>query len=163
VYLLIGILALQAAAGAGGRTTGTAGVFHVLLRQPLGRWILGVAAVGLAGYAVWRVICAVVDPERRGRTGWKRAAVRVGYAGTAAIHAGLAWQATRLALGHGGSGDDHQAEGGTAWLLDAPFGSWLVAAVAIGIAGYGVAQIVKGFRRDAVKRLHLETLGADEC
>ena len=35
VYLLIGVLALQAASGAGGRTTGTAGVFQVILRQPL--------------------------------------------------------------------------------------------------------------------------------
>lgn len=163
VYLLVGILALQAAAGAGGRTTGTAGVFHVILRQPLGRWLLGATAVGLAGYAVWRLICAVIDPERRGKRGWKRSAVRVGYAGTAAIHAGLAWQAARLALGHGGGGGDGQAESGTARLLAAPFGTWLVAAVAIGIAGYGVAQIVKGFRRDAVRRLHLETLGAQEC
>lgn len=163
VYLLIGILALQAAAGAGGRTTGTAGVFHVILRQPFGRWLLGLAATGLAGYAVWRLVCAAVDPERRGRNGWKRAAVRVGYLGTAVIHAGLAWQAVRLALGHGGGSGDGQAESRTAQVLDAPFGTWLVGAVAIGIAAYGVAQIVKGFRRDAVRRLHLEALGADEC
>ena len=126
VYILIGVLALQAAAGAGGRTTGTAGVFQVILHQPFGRWLLWLIAVGLAGYALWRFICAAIDPERRGGQGWRRAAVRVGYAGTAIIHAGLAWQAVRLALGQGGGGEDGQAESRTAQLLEAPFGAWLV-------------------------------------
>ena len=162
VYLLIGILALQAAAGAGGRTTGTAGVFEVILRQPFGRWLLWLVATGLAGYALWRLVCAAIDPERRGRQGWKRVAVRIGYAGSAVIHGGLAWQAVRLALGVGGAGDEGQARSRTAQMLDAPLGAWLVGAVAVGVAGYGVAQLVKGFRRDAVRRLHLETLAPDE-
>jgi hypothetical protein len=163
VYPLIGILALQAAAGAGGRTTGTAGVFHLLVRQPMGRWLLWLIAVALAGYAAWRFISAAVDPEHRGERSWKRVAVRVGYAGSAMIHSGLAWQAVRLALGHGGAADDGQARSRTALLLDAPFGAWLVGAIAVGIAGYGVAQMVKGFRHDAVRRLHLESLAPDEC
>jgi hypothetical protein len=163
VYLLIGILALQAAAGAGGRTTGTTGAFRVLLGQPFGRWILWLVAIGLAGYAVWRMICALIDPENGGRKGWKRLAVRTGYAGSALIHAGLAWQAVRLALGHGGGGSgDSQAKSRTAQLLDAPLGPWLVGLVALGLAGYGVAQIVKGFRRDAASRMHLDSLGPDE-
>jgi hypothetical protein len=163
VYLLIGILALQAAAGAGGRTTGTSGAFRVLLRQPLGRWLLWLLAIGLAGYGIWRMLCAVVDPEHAGRKGWKRVAVRVGYAGSALIHAGLAWQAARLALGYGGGGSsDSQAKSRTAQLLDAPFGPWLVGLVALGLGSYGVAQIVRGLRRDAASRLHLDGVGPDE-
>jgi hypothetical protein len=162
VYILIGVLALQAAAGAGGRTTGATGVLQVILHQPLGRWLLWLIAIGLAGYALWRLICAAIDPERRGGQGWRRAAVRLGYAGTAIVHAGLAWQAVRLALGQGGGGEDGQARSRTAQLLEAPFGAWLVGIVAIGIAGYGVAQLVKGFRPDAARRLHLDTLGPDE-
>lgn len=163
VYLLIGILALQAAAGAGGRTTGSAGVFQVLLRQPLGGWLLGLMAVGLAGYAAWRMVCALIDPERRGRKDWKRLAVRAGYAGSAIFHAALAWQAARLALGEGGGGSgDGQAESRTAQMLAAPLGAWLVALAALGVAGYGVAQLVRGFRRDAVSRMRLGELGPDE-
>jgi hypothetical protein len=162
VYLLIGVLALQAAAGAGGRTTGTAGIFKVILQQPLGRWLLWSIAVGLAGYALWRLICAAIDPDGRGRRDWRRIAVRIGYAGTAIIHAGLAWQAVRLALGRGGGSDDGQAESRTAQLLDAPLGQWLVGIVAAGIAGYGVAQVIKGFRRDAETRLHLDMVAPDE-
>ena len=161
VYLLIGILALQAAAGAGGRTTDTGGVFEVLLRQPLGRWILWLVAIGLAGYAVWRMVCALLDPESDGRDGWERLAVRAGYAGSAVIHAGVAWQAVRQAMGEGRASGG-QAESRTAQLLDAPFGPWLVGLVALGVAGYGVAQIVRGFRSDAISRMRLGGLDADE-
>jgi hypothetical protein len=162
VYLLIGTLALQAAAGAGGRTTGTAGVFQVIEHQPLGRWMLWLVAIGLAGYALWRLLCALKDPDGRGRRDWKRVFVRIGYAGSAVIHGGLAWQAVQLALGAGGSGDSGQARSRTAQLLDAPFGPWLVGAVALGVAGYGLAQMVKGFRRDAERRLHIENLAPEE-
>ncbi|MDQ3136857.1 MAG: DUF1206 domain-containing protein [Gemmatimonadota bacterium] len=163
VYLLVGLLALQAAAGVGGRTTDTAGVFRVLLGQPLGRWLLGLVAIGLAGYALWRMLCALLDPERQGRKGWKRAGVRVGYALSAAIHAALAFQAGRLALGGaGGRSSEGQAESRTAQLLEAPFGVWLVGMVALGIAGYGVAQIVRGFRKDAISRMRIAGLDADQ-
>src|SRR5512141_495037 len=106
VYLLIGVLALQAAAGVGGRTTGTSGALHVLLRQPLGRWLLALVAVGLTGCAAWRLYCAAADPKHPGRRDWKRAAVRVGYTMSALIHGGIAWQAARLALGWGGGAGD---------------------------------------------------------
>jgi uncharacterized protein DUF1206 len=152
VYLLIGTLAVQAAAGTGGRTTGTSGVLHVILRQPFGRWLLGLVAVGLAGYAAWRLYCAAVDPKHPGRHDWKRAAVRVGYVLSALVHGGLALQAARLALGHGGgAGSDGQTDERTAQLMAVPFGPWLVAIVGLGLAAFGVAQIVKGVRGRGVE------------
>jgi hypothetical protein len=152
VYLLIGVLAVQAAAGVGGRTTGASGVLHVLLHQPFGRWLLGLVAVGLAGYTAWRLYCAAVDPKHPGRRDWKRAAVRVGYAMSALIHGGLAWQAARLALGQGGGrGGDGRADERTAQLMAVPFGQWLVGAVGLGVVAYGMAQIVKVVRGRGVE------------
>ena len=152
VYLLIGVLALQAAAGAGGQTTGASGVLRILLRQPFGRVLLGLVAIGLAGYAAWRLYCTAVDPKHPGRRDWKRAAVRVGYTLSALVHGSLAWQAARLALGQsGGRAGDGQADQRTAELMAAPFGQWLVGAVAIGVAGYGIAQVVKGVRGRGVE------------
>lgn len=152
VYLLIGVLAMQAAGGTGGRTTGPSGVLHVLLRQPFGRWLLALVAVGLAGYAAWRLYCAAVDPKHPGRRDWKRAAVRVGYTLSALVHGGLAWEAARLALGRSGGGaGDGQADQRTAELMAAPFGQWLVGIVGLGVAAYGVAQIVKGVRGRGVE------------
>ena len=162
VYLLIGTLALLAAAGAGGETTGTRGALGVLLRQPLGRVLLGLLAVGLAGYAIWRAITALGDPEAAGRKGWKRIMVRIGYAVSAFVHAALAWEAARLALAMGSTGGDDAARDRTADLMAAPLGPWLVGAVALGLAGYGIAQIRRGLRGDIDRQLALGRLGPDE-
>jgi hypothetical protein len=66
VYVLIGWLAVQAALGTGGRTTGSRGALLEILAGPFGRVALGVAAVGLAGYALWRFVQCFKDPRPRG-------------------------------------------------------------------------------------------------
>jgi len=162
VYLLIGLLAFQAAIGTGGNTSGTPGALRLLLRQPLGRWLLGLVAVGLAGYALWRAVSAIADPESHGRHGGKRLFVRAGYAGSAVLHGALALQAARLALGRGGAGGEG-AESWTARLMSAPLGQWLVGLAAVGVAGYGLVQVVQGLRGEHVaKRLAFGGLGGDE-
>jgi hypothetical protein len=124
--------------------------------------LLGLTAVGLSCYAVWRLFCALFDPERR-EDDVKRLFVRLGYAGSGLAHAGLALEAARLALGHYGAGaGGERAESWTARLLDAPFGPWLVGAVALGVAGYGAAQIVRGLSRKVEERLRLGELAPDE-
>ncbi|MBA3316510.1 MAG: DUF1206 domain-containing protein [Gemmatimonadales bacterium] len=162
VYLLIGVLAFMAAAGQGGDTTGTHGALEVLLRQPLGRYLLGLLAAGLFGYALWRIIAAIADPESGGRAAWKRGFVRLGYAGSAIVHAALGWEAARLALGRSGTGGDDAAQDRTAQLMALPWGQWLVALAAAGVAGYGITQIVRGLRGDIDKHLALGRLGPDE-
>jgi hypothetical protein len=160
VYLLIGILAFQAAAGAGGAISGPEGALLTILRQPLGRVLLGVTAVGLSGYAIWRLFCAAFDPERHGSAA-KRVFVRIGYAGSGIAHGALAVQAARLAFGKGGGGG-HRAEYWTAELLEAPLGPWLVGMVAVGIVAYGIAQVVRGLGKKVEERLRLGELPPDE-
>jgi hypothetical protein len=161
VYLLIGILAFQAAAGAGGAITGPEGALLTILRQPAGRLLLGITAVGLSGYAVWRLFCAAFDPEHHEKEA-KRLFVRLGYAGSGIAHGALALQAARLALGRGSGGAGNRAESWTAELLEAPMGAWLVGIVAVGIAVYGVAQIRRGLGRKIEERLRLGELQPEE-
>jgi hypothetical protein len=113
--------------------------------------MLGLLAVGLLGYAVWRFVEAGIDPEHDG--GGKRAL----YALSGVIHAGLALTAVRMALGSsrgGGGGSDSLA----ARAMEAPAGRWLVAAAGLAIAGFGVFQIVKGWRADLDRRLDFSRL-----
>jgi hypothetical protein len=159
VYLLIGILAFQTAAGTGGSVSGSDGALLTILHQPLGRVLLGLTAVGLFGYALWRLFCAAFDPERHGNH-TKRILVRIGYAGSALAHGGLALEGARLALGKSGAGRD-RAESWTARLMEAPLGPWLVGAVALGVAAYGVAQIARGLGR-MEERLRLGELAPEE-
>jgi hypothetical protein len=160
VYLLIGLLAFQAAAGVGGRTTDTDGAFRVLLHQPFGRALLALAAIGLVGYALWRAVCAVKDPEAQQRD-WKRWFVRVGYAASAVAHAAIGINAARLAIGDPSDRGD-AVERWTARVMAAPLGPWLVGLAALGVVGYGIAQIVRGLRGNVAKRLGLGELAGDD-
>src|SRR5687768_7964445 len=64
VYLIVGALAIQAAFGSGGEVTDQDGAFRAVLRQPFGGVLLGILAAGLFAYMVWRIVQAVMNPER---------------------------------------------------------------------------------------------------
>ena len=85
-------------------------------------------AVGLAGYAAWRVVEAILDTESKGSDP-KGIAARLVYAGIGATYAALALSALRLGLqwadGDGGGGDA-SARDWTAWLMSFSWGVWLV-------------------------------------
>jgi len=157
VYLIVGILAAQAALGRGA-VGDSSDAFGVVLRQPLGRALLGAVALGLLGYAVWRLATAVADTEGKGSDG-KGIAVRLGYALRALVHGGLALEAARLALRGGGSaGGGDGAEHWSARLMGLPAGRWLLLLVAVGIAAYGVHQLVRAATGDVRKHLRLDEL-----
>src|SRR5215212_312497 len=85
LYLVIGTLALQLAAREGGRVTGTRGALLTVLAQPFGRMLLLAAAIGLFGYAAWRIVQGGLDPERYGRD-WKGIAMRIGFVARGVMH-----------------------------------------------------------------------------
>src|SRR5689334_15420365 len=79
VYLLVGGLAVQAALGFGGETTDPKGAIRNLAGLPGGKVLLPLLAIGLAAYAVWRVLQAALDPDGKGKSA-KGIAARIGYA-----------------------------------------------------------------------------------
>jgi hypothetical protein len=60
VYLIIGVLALKLALGDGGAATNQQGALKTIANQSVGELLLILVAVGLAGYAVWRLTRAIV-------------------------------------------------------------------------------------------------------
>jgi hypothetical protein len=149
VYALIGILALQAALGIGGDVTDAEGALVRIIAAPFGRFLLGLIALGLVGYAAWRFVQAAFDPRNKG-TDLKGLLTRGAYAVSGVVHLGMAWFAVRLLLGTGAESEsgDHTAQEHIAQLLSLPVGSWLVAAVgATGIA-VGVVQLYRAYRAD---------------
>src|SRR5262245_52569011 len=63
-YALIGILAIQIPLGHGGQATDRKGVLRQLATESWGAAALIALAVGFAGYALWRIIDALVDRRR---------------------------------------------------------------------------------------------------
>jgi hypothetical protein len=58
VYAIVGILALKLAVGSGGKATTQRGALETIAHEPFGKALLIVMVVGLAGYAMWRLVRA---------------------------------------------------------------------------------------------------------
>ena len=146
VYVLLGGLAVLAALGGTGETSGKRGVLLTVLMQPLG-WIwLGLIATGLAAFAAWRLLESVTDADNRG-TSFKGMAVRVAHFGSGILYLGLSGFAASLAMGWAASGaDDQAAKDWTAWLMSKPFGLWLVILAGLGVLGGGLGFLWKAWR-----------------
>ncbi len=137
VYATVGILAGLAAIGAGGKTTGSKGAIQEIGQQPLGNILLILLLIGLACYAIWQFLSALIDAERKG-SDTKGMAARCGDLASGIVHLSLAIATfDLLTIGTGGSGE-RDAKDWTARLLDAPFGPWLVlgVGVTVGFAGF---------------------------
>jgi hypothetical protein len=163
VYFLIGLLAIQAAIGMGGQTTGTEGALKALYRQPFGQAILVLTAIGLLGYALWRLIQALLDPDHNDSNSPKRIVQRVGYVVSALIYGTLAWEAIRIVMGFVSSSDGQDStEHWTAQLMAQPFGRWLVGIVGLIIIGVGLFQIYYGMAAKFREELKLHQMSSTE-
>ena len=144
IFFIVGALAAAAALNMGGRITDTSGALRVLLRQPFGNAILIVLAVGLCGYAVWRLLDAFVDPDRHGAS-FGGLVTRIGNVVRGAIYGLLGLEAFRLARGLRGS-SGREAEMWTARIMDLPLGEWIVALGGVIIVAHGVSEMVTAVR-----------------
>jgi hypothetical protein len=156
LYLTIGYLAARAAFGAGGRVTDTEGAMHVVNQESLGWVLLLVVAAGLLGYALWRLVEAILDPEGRG-TGPKAIAVRLGFAMRGLFHGALGISAARLALRQR-AGSSGQVREWTEQAFALPGGELLVLLGGIWIAGYGLYQFYRAATPKMKRHLQLGEL-----
>ena len=150
VYLILGLLALLAGLGErGGRITDTHGAIATVLRQPYGRVIVGVLALGLALYSMWRFLEAFADANR---VGTRASAIgkRLGWAFSGVGYGLVALDAGRLAL--------QWRSGGTrspATLTGLPLAPWLVTVVGIGIIIYAIMEIRRALAPRFSERLNI--------
>ncbi len=147
VYLLVGWFALDAAR-LGSAPADNQEAMGSLLDKPLGHVLVAVIAVGLAGYALWRLSEAVLDPERRGSE-TKALVERIGFGWSALAHAFLALYAGKLAL-HltrpETNPSEERAKSWSGWLLDQPGGEWLLGAIGLLLIAGAAAQAWKAYR-----------------
>lgn len=153
LYLVVAALAVQVARGHGEERADKQGALQAVVRQPLGRVLLLVMAVGLGGYALWRFVEAIVGPpdEREGR---KATLKRVGYAARGLLYMAFFVSAVRLLVWSGAtSGSDTAQRDWTARFLEWPGGTWLVIACGLSVIGGGFYVGWRGVSRKFRKRL----------
>lgn len=162
VYLLIGLLAIQAAFGLGGETTGSEGALKAIQRQPFGQILLILTAVGLVGYTMWRFTQALFDPDHKDSNSPQRIFQRIGYAASATAYALLTWEAIRMIMGFASSGGGDSTESSAAQLMAQPFGPWLVGIVGGVVIGVGLFQIYYGMTAQFLSGLKLHQMSDAE-
>ena len=155
LYMTVGYLAAEAALGAGGRVTDTQGALRVVHRSS-GWPVMLLLAAGLLGYALWRIIEAILDPERHG-TGFKAIVVRVGFALRGLVYGALGITAIRLAL-HQRTGSSGQVRGWAEKLFELPGGELLGLLGGVSVGGYGLYQFYRAATPRMKKHLQLAEL-----
>jgi hypothetical protein len=133
VFALVGLVAMRAAYGIG-RATGTRGVMREMGRQPFGRTLLIVTTVGMGSYVLWRFVQAALDPFMEG-DGAQASIRRIGYFGSGLFYALLTLTAGQLAFNFAKMRDARKEI--TAWVLEMPFGSWVIGFVGVVLIGVG--------------------------
>lgn len=160
VYAVVGLLAIQTAFGGRGQTTGQEGALQRIAEQS--RILLVLITIGLAGYALWRFVQAVLDPENKG-TDPKGMAQRLMMVASGIVYSGLAITAARLASGGGGGGTGGEgSQGFTADLMSKPFGRWLVVLGGLAVIVAGLYQLKEAYTKKFRDRLQLQKMNADE-
>jgi uncharacterized protein DUF1206 len=159
LYITVGLLTAQAGLGHGGRTVDTQGALRVVHDATFGRVALIVVAAGLLGYAIWRVVEAVADPDGRG-TDAKGLALRASFVGRGVLHGALGITALRLAARERPGPHRDQTRHWTEIAFALPAGDLLVWLAALAIAGYGFYQLYRAYASKLSRQLALEKLGA---
>src|SRR5205823_5514195 len=147
IYGIIGILAIKLAVGAGGKTASQQGALKTIAQQPFGRVLLILVAIGLAGYAFWRILRALLGhgPEASDTRFERFAAFASGL-----VYAGLCAIAVKILAGSDSSGSENvhrKTAGAFGW----PAGTWLVGIAGAVLIGVGLYQCYRGISRDFLK------------
>jgi len=100
VYVVIGVLAVQLALGEGGKATDQQGALHTIAEQPFGSVLLALVAIGLAGYACWRLLRAALG----GTQGVDDLKDRIDGVASGVGYAILCAAAVKILAGSGGGG-----------------------------------------------------------
>jgi hypothetical protein len=144
IYGLIGMLAIQLAEGVGGPRPNQQGAMNKIAHQPFGHALLLLTAIGLGGYAVWRLTQALVGhtPEY----GRHSALDRIGAAGSAVAYAAFCVLAITVLRGTA-QNSSKQPKETTAGVLQWPAGREIVAAAGLLFIGIAVYQAYLGLSK----------------
>ena len=121
--------------------------------------MLLVVAIGLAGYALWRVVSGIADSERRGSDP-KGLAMRIGSVVRGLFYGWIAVELARQVMQYGGGGksSDRQARHWTSRMMDVPFGRWAVAVAGACIIGYCAYQLDSAITGKLSKKIATQSI-----
>jgi hypothetical protein len=155
IYGIIGVLALEVAFGTGGKTTNQKGALAEISQQSGGKVLLVLMAIGLFGYAFWRLLRAAIGhgPEQTDDAKERLKGLDSGIA-----YASLFITCLSILFGSssgGGSGGPDKATGG---VLGWPGGQVIVAIAGLVLIGVGLYQGYEGVRKKFLEKSKTEEM-----
>jgi hypothetical protein len=154
LYAILGGLAARLAVGERSEDASQQGAMRRVALQPFGRTLLSVLAVGLAGYALWR-LWQTLDPPDSSLPRWL---VRLAMLVRGSIYLGFAFLAATEVVGATRHGD--QEESTTAAVLAFPGGVALIVGVGLVIVTVGLMQFRHAWTAAFREHLDLASLPA---
>ena len=155
IYAVIGLLALKLALGDGGKTTNQKGALRTIADQPFGKALLILTAVGLAGYAIWRLLRAALGHGPEGADDTKE---RIGGLVSGLAYGALFITAVSILFGSGGGGGSRGPDKATGGVLDWPAGQVLVGLAGLVLIGVGIDQGIKAVKGEFLDKSKTEEM-----
>jgi Domain of Unknown Function (DUF1206) len=157
VHVALALTAARMVMGSGGGGGGGEDRWTArLMEAPAGRWLVALVALGLLAFGVYQLVRAAkadigkrLDLSRMSPTArqWTVRAARAGLAARGVVFGIIGFFLGRAALRYD-PGQARGLEGALNALREQAYGPWLLGAVAIGLVGYGIFEVVKArFRR----------------
>jgi len=162
VYGIIGVLALQIARNGGrGGQANKQGALREIAERPFGGALLAALAVGLAGYALWRLTEALwgkrdEDDEK------KRTVKRLGSGARALFYGAFCVTTVRFITdgpAQAQGNNEQQQQTLVARVLEWPAGQWLVAAAGVIVIGGALYIGYRGLSQKFDERLDTSQMG----
>jgi Domain of Unknown Function (DUF1206) len=160
LYLLVAVIAIKVAAGKGGAPEDQKGALATVADEPFGMFLLVLLALGLTGYALWRLVEVVVGPPDK--DGAEAQGERVASLGRALIYGSLSAFAWMIVAGSGGGSSGGSEQQQTATVLGWPGGVALVTVVGIGVIGVAAYQGYRGATESFLDDLALAQMSKGE-
>jgi hypothetical protein len=155
VYVVIGILAVKLASGSGDANASQQGALRSIAAQPLGEMLLILVAAGLAGYASWRLVRAILG---HGPEGSDEGVDRLAALASGIAYAVLCAIAVEILLGSGGNAGNTKTT--TSGVFGWPAGTWLVGCIGFVLIGVGLYQGYRGVSKDFLEDSKTEQMSS---
>jgi hypothetical protein len=157
IYGIVGLFAFEVAASDMGKLTNQQGAIQTVASQPFGEFLLFLLAIGLGGYAIWRLFRAALGhgPEDADST-----PERLGGLGSGVVYGGLCVASIKVLTGSSAAGPASKPDQTTAGVFDWPAGRWLVGLAGVVMLAVAAYQLVKGVRRTFLEELKTGEMSA---
>jgi hypothetical protein len=156
VYVLIGVWALLALLRLADPAADEERILQRMTGFPLGGAFIAAIALGTAGYILWLLYEAILDPYGLGKS-VKGLAERIGTALSALAYAVIVSASLKVLSGQGGHGEEGLRVF-TGKILDWTGGQWLVGAAGLLVIFSGFFQIKFVYDRDHERRVRMDRL-----